>query len=122
MLYARKWNEAQIRQFFLVIDWMMALPPGLESKLNSFVGELEEEKRMEYVSSIERVRLAQVRETVKQESHADMLSLLLVKRFGPLPVLMQERIKSASLAQLTDWFGAALDARSLDEVFQDRPH
>lgn len=93
---------------------------------------------MEYVTSIERVRLAQVRETAlnegerrgeqkgklegKQESHADMLSLLLVKRFGPLPVLMQERIKSASLAQLTAWFSAALDAKALDEVFQDLPH
>ena len=130
MLYARNWKESAIREFLKVIDWMMALPPGLEKQLNSFVGELEEEKRMEYVTSIERVRMAQLRETAmnegeqkgKQESHADMLSRLLVRRFGALPALVVERIKSASLAQLEAWFDGALDARALDEVFQDLPH
>ena len=126
MLYARKWEGAAIREFLKVIDSMMALPPDLEKQLNSFVGELEEEKRMEYVTSIERVRLAQLRETAmnegKQESHGDMLSRLLVRRFGALPVWVQERIKSASLAQLEEWFDCTLDARALDEVFQDLPH
>ena len=77
---------------------------------------------MEYVTSIERVRLAQLRETVKQESNADMLSRLLSRRFGALPVLVQERIKSASLAELGAWSDRFLDARTLDEVFQDLPH
>ncbi len=118
MLYVRKWEGAAIREFLKVIDWMMALPPGLEKKLNSFVGELEEEKRMEYVTSIERVRLAQVR----QEASGDMLSRLLSRRFGALPALVQERIRGASLAQLEAWSDRFLDARELDEVFQDLPH
>ncbi len=73
---------------------------------------------MEYVTSIERVRLAQVR----QEASGDMLSRLLARRFGPLPVLVQERIKNASIAELEAWSDRLLDARALDEVFQDLPH
>ena len=49
-LLARQWAPAMIRQFFLAIDWMMVLPPELTSKLATFINELEEEQRMEYVS------------------------------------------------------------------------
>ena len=122
MLYARKWEGAAIREFLKVIDWMMALPPGLESKLNSFVGELEEEKRMEYVTSIERVRLAQLRESAMNEGSAGMLARLVTRRFGALPDLVQQRIQSATLEQLEAWSDRFLDARTLDEVFQDLPH
>lgn len=73
---------------------------------------------MEYVTSIERVRLAQVR----QEASGDLLSRLLVRRFGALPALVQEQIKHASLAQLEAWSDRFLDASTLDEVFQDLPH
>ena len=122
MLYARNWEGAAIREFLTVIGWMMALPPGLESKLNSFVGELEEEKRMEYVTSIERVRLAQLRESAMNEGSAGMLARSLTRRFGALPDLVQQRIQSATLEQLEAWSDRFLDARTLDEVFQDLPH
>ncbi len=58
LLYARQWDRESIHQFFLVIDWMMALPPELETQLSYFISDLEEEQEMEYVSSIERVRSA----------------------------------------------------------------
>ena len=111
-----------IRQFFRVIDWLMALPPELEEQLNHFIVELEEGQKMEYVTSIERVRSAQNRQEGRQEGKVDSLSRLLTRRFGVLSGLAQERIKNASIAQIDEWFDCAIDAKSLDEVFQDFPH
>lgn len=36
LLHARQWNSTLIREFFAIIDWMMALPPELETKLKCF--------------------------------------------------------------------------------------
>ena len=71
MLLAREWDANLIRQFFLVIDWIMALPPVLAEKLTAFVTELEDERKMEYVSSIERVLLARERQTGRQEGRQE---------------------------------------------------
>ena len=124
LLYARQWDKESIREFFVVIDWMMALPPELEIKLNDYVNELEEEQEMEYVTSIERVRSALNRQEGLQEgtqiATLAMLNRLLTRRFGSLPPATQERIKAANTAQIEAWFDCAIDAKSLDEVFQDQ--
>jgi Domain of unknown function (DUF4351) len=138
LLHARKWHSKLIRELFTVIDWMMALPPELETKLNYFVSELEEEQKMEYVTSIEKVRLAQKlqegmsigEQKGKQEGEQKgthetafaMLSRLLNRRFGNLPPDTQERIKTAPREQIEAWFDRAIDAKSLDEVFPDLAH
>ena len=118
LLYERQWAREWIHQFFLVIDWMMALPPALDIKLNSFISDLEEEQKMEYVSSIERVRLAQNAQAIA----FNLLSRLLTRRFGNLPATILDHIKSATQAQLEAWFDSAIDAKSIDEVFPDLAH
>ncbi len=81
ILLTREWDANLIREFFRVIDWVMALPPTLAEKLTTFVTELEEERKMEYVSSIERVLLARER----KETGTAFLARLLTQRFGVLP-------------------------------------
>jgi hypothetical protein len=56
-LYERGLGKEEIRQLFRFIDWLMDLPPALE---NLFAEELEryqEEKRMPYITSVERYHL-----------------------------------------------------------------
>jgi Domain of unknown function (DUF4351) len=126
LLYERQWAREWIHQFFLVIDWMMALPPALDIKLNSFISDLEEEQKMEYVSSIERVRsalnLQKGLEEGAQATAFNLLSRLLTRRFGNLPAAILDHIKSATQAQLEAWFDSAIDAKSIDEVFPDLAH
>ena len=138
LLFARQWNSAMIREFFAVMDWMMSLPPELETKLNYFVNELEEEQEMEYVTSIERVRLALSREEglqegqqigeqrgeqrAKQETQSKMLLRLLTRRFGDVPTALQERIKNATQEQIEAWFDAGIEAKTLGDVFKDLAH
>ena len=122
LLFARQWDNAMIREFFAVMDWMMSLPPELETKLNYFVNELEEEQEMEYVTSIERVRLAVSEQRGKQETQSKMLLRLLTRRFGDLATELQERIKNAADAQIEAWFDAGIEAKTLGEVFKGLSH
>ena len=50
---------------------------------------------------------------------ASLLKRLLVKRFGPLTPAIESRLAEAATEQLDEWAERVLDAKSLDEVFQD---
>lgn len=122
LLHARQWDKKVIREFFLVIDWMINLPPDLESRLSHFVIALEEEQKMEYVSTVERFILEKKRQEGESAMLSSLLSRLLTRRFGGLPQWVHERVKNASKAQIESWFDRGVDATTLDDVFQDLPH
>ncbi|HEY9281116.1 MAG TPA: Rpn family recombination-promoting nuclease/putative transposase [Eoetvoesiella sp.] len=52
-----------------------------------------------------------------QEGEAALLQRLLIRKFGPLPQPIQQRLQGATSAQLETWSLNILDATSLDEVF-----
>ncbi len=54
-----------------------------------------------------------------QEGEATLLQRLLTRKFGPLPEAMQQRITSATTAQLEIWSLNILDATTLDDVFAE---
>jgi hypothetical protein len=126
LLHAHDWDAALIRQFFLVIDWMMDLPPELANKLTNFVIELEEEQKMEYVSSVERILEERILQRYKAEG--ELISLitsikhLLVRRFGAIPEAIMERINAGTKEEAKAWFDRAIDCATLDEVFLDHAH
>jgi flagellar biosynthesis/type III secretory pathway protein FliH len=117
---------------------MMELPPDLALQLSYFITVLEEEQKMEYVSSIERIKLEQQRhegfdlgkqegeqkgkQEGKQEGESAMLCRLLSRRFGDLPDWVQEQVKNAPKEQIEAWFDRGVDALTLDDVFQDLAH
>lgn len=85
---------------------------------------------MEYVSTVERVRLAQQWQEGNeqgigqgvQQGESTLLCRLLTRRFGALPAALQQRIGQATPTQIEAWFDSAIDAPSLHEVFQDLSH
>jgi len=54
-LYERGWDANRVRQLFRVIDWMMDLPPNLQSGFRNDLDKIEKEKHMPYVTSVERL-------------------------------------------------------------------
>jgi len=54
-LHRRGFGEPEIRQLFWFIDWLLTLPEELEQKFWTEVRALDEEKKMRYVTSIERI-------------------------------------------------------------------
>ena len=55
----------------------------------------------------------------RQEGEARVLRKLLVRRFGPLPSAVEARLVGAGEADLERWTDRLLDARTLDDIFDD---
>jgi len=55
MLYERGYSKQDVLSLFRFIDWMMALPPELEQQLEGKMIAYEEEQKVPYITSIERI-------------------------------------------------------------------
>ena len=56
-LYRRGYPRPAILDLLRFVDWVLALPEGLEQQLWAEVQQFEEEKHMRYVSSLERIAI-----------------------------------------------------------------
>jgi len=126
-LYRRGYSRQDILELFRFIDWVLALPEALEQQLWTEIQQFEEEKRMRYVSSFERI--AQQRGMEKGidkgigQGQIKLLMALLRQRFGEVPAWAAARLREAAPAQLETWALRVLEAESLEEVFEaGRPH
>ncbi|MBI4861547.1 MAG: hypothetical protein HY815_14990, partial [Candidatus Riflebacteria bacterium] len=54
-LYDRGLSAKQVRQLFRLIDWMLQLPEELEQEFRVELDRFEEERKMPYVTSVERL-------------------------------------------------------------------
>lgn len=57
-----------------------------------------------------------------EKGKAEGLARLLIRRFGPLPQDLHDRITTAELDQLDIWLDAVLDAPDLASVFDTKGH
>ena len=79
-LYERGKSSAEIRQMFRVIDWMMDLPPAFAIQFRTALEQIEEEKKMPYVTSVERLAKEEGREEGREEGILIGQILLLQKQ------------------------------------------
>jgi predicted transposase YdaD len=137
LLFRRGWARQSILDLLYVLDWMMKLPDYLSVQLWQNVETLEQEKRMAYVSSFERIATekgmqkgiqAGMQQGMQQGIQAGMLQgealalqKLLTKRFGAVAPAVAVQIEAADLSQIGVWFDRAIDAPSLGAVFGDTP-
>jgi hypothetical protein len=70
---------------------------------------LEEERRMRYVTSIERLGRKEGLQQGLQQEASVLLKKLLNRRFGDLPVWVEERLANASREELEHWVERVLD-------------
>jgi hypothetical protein len=129
LLYRRGWDKQRIIDLFFVLDWMMKLPKHLSEQLWQNVIELEQEKRMTYVSTGERIGIEKgmqlgIQQGIQQGVHqGEVLALqkLLTKRFGAVAPAITAQIAAADPSQIGIWFDQAIDASSLAAVFAGIP-
>ena len=114
-LYDRNWDKQRIIDLFRVIDWMMKLPEELGQQLWHEIEIIEESKKMQYVTSVERFETKKI----FQKGEAEMLSLMLKHRFGDLSDTTIDRLKHSCEDQLKKWLISAITAPTLDAVFND---
>ncbi len=102
-LFERGLSRGDILELFRVLDWLLALPPPLERELAVRIAQHEEEGRMPYVTSIERIGrekgFEEGREKGLEEGREkgleEALRLLLATRWGPLAPALEARLRAA---------------------------
>src|SRR5262249_29361644 len=72
-LYDRGFSREQVRQLFRVLDWMLALPLELDESFREEVHRFEEERRMPYVTTIERLAKEEGREEGREQGRTETL-------------------------------------------------
>jgi hypothetical protein len=111
-LFERGYTRQQIVGLYRFIDWMMLLPEDLEMEYDRRVDEYQEERKMEYLSSMERRAMERGRqaglvEGVQQgvlqgelSGRAVTVQRQLARRLGVLSKEDEQRIRSLSVAML----------------------
>ena len=81
-LYAKGWSKERVIELFHFIDWIMRLPDYLESELWGEILKFEEERKMRYVSSVERIGYKRGWDEGKTEERLEAIELGLSLKFG----------------------------------------
>jgi hypothetical protein len=118
-LYERGLSPEDVRQLFRVIDWMMDLPPELEDEVWHALDQIEKEKHMPYVTTVERRALEQGRDEGWQEALLDAIEWSLQSKFGPDGVALMPEIRPLKdTALLRAIFRAIIGATRPDDLRQ----
>jgi hypothetical protein len=83
---------------------------------------------MPYITSVERIGFKKgVEQGLQQgvpqgipQGETLVLRRLLTRRFGPLPEWAEDKLAQADRTQLESWADRVLDAKMLEEVFEQR--
>jgi hypothetical protein len=118
-LYDRGWSREDVRQLFRVIDWMMALPADLEGQFRNDLARFEQERRMPYVTSIERLaREEGLEKGLEKGLLAGIASSLKIK-FGSAGTRLMPRIRKVKdVSRLEAILEAIQEANKPDDLRQ----
>jgi len=130
-LYERGYSKRDVQLLFRFIDWLMALPPELERQLEARIIEYEEESKMPYVTSIERLGMERgmqqglqqgtrqgIRQGVQQGIRQGIIEVLQM-RFERIPSSLVERVNAiGDTAVLTQLLRRSVTAKSPQEFEQ----
>jgi Domain of unknown function (DUF4351) len=113
-LYEAGYNQQQVLDLFNFIDWVLVLPKRLEADFWTELQAYEEERRMPYITSVERIGY----ERGQQEGRQALIMKLLKRQLqvAALPDAMQTRIQALAIAQLEDLGEALLDFTNLADL------
>jgi hypothetical protein len=108
-LYKNGYDRAIIIALFRFIDWVIALPKGIDDEFSTELHQFEEQQQMRYVTSIERIAI--------KKTETSILLRQMKKKFGDLSNELESRITDADSEQLEQWSENVLTAETINEVF-----
>jgi hypothetical protein len=127
-LYRLGYDRQQVLDLFGIIDWVLRLPEPQALDFWQQLQAIEEEQRMRYITSVERIGmqqglekglqqgLQQGKQEGIQQGQAEMVLRLLNRRFGAVPTRLAERVRAVPSEQMPDLLDVALTASALEEV------
>ena len=84
-LYDGGYSKEEILQLFRLVDWMMTLPKELTERFDNELSSIEEEKKMPYITSIERLGIERGIELESVRSKRESIIEVLEIRFADVP-------------------------------------
>ncbi len=125
-LYRLGLERQHVAALFHMIDWMMRLPACGEQQFWSGVLELEEETKMQYMTSFERQAydrgMALGEDRGQHAGKMQLLTQLLVARFGELPDWVHPKLAELTNEELGSIIVTLLTAGTLEAVFGRSQH
>ena len=91
-LYERGYGREDIVQLFRLIDWFIALPKREEDRLWQEIQTLEEERKMPYITSVERIGIRKGLEKGLQQGQQRSIIRILEVRFQDISLKVRELI------------------------------
>ena len=119
-LYERGLAKEDVQQLFRLIDWLMVLPAELQGSFREAIYQFEMEKRMPYVTSIERMAEERGREEGREAERNDLLEIItegLSAKFGAAGKKLAARVAECrDIARLKAVNRALITAKNSKEV------
>ena len=115
-MYERGYDRVRILELFRLIDWLLTLPAALEAALWREIVRIEEEQRMPYITSVERIGMERGEQIGRREGERAMLRRLIWGRFGRIPEGLDQRLAAADEAELDELADRIAAAGSLDDL------
>ncbi|WP_017327926.1 DUF4351 domain-containing protein [Synechococcus sp. PCC 7336] len=107
-LYERGYEREAIVNLYRFIDWIIQLPAELELEFRTELEQWEQEGRMPYLSTIERM----ARQEGLEQGERALILRQLARRFGEMSAQRQARIEALALPQLEELGEVLLDFQS----------
>ena len=114
-LYKKGWQKNDIVAIYTFIDWILALPEALALQYHKEIEKIEEELKVSYVTTAERIGI----EKGRREGEITLLMALLNDKFQTIPVNFLPKIKNANNDVLLKWAKRVLNCQSIEEVLED---
>jgi hypothetical protein len=116
-LYDRGLSAEDVRQLFRLLDWMLQLPEGLDQQFREEIGHFEEERRMPYIPTYERMAHKEGLEKGRAEGMVEAIGVALEAKFGAAGKRLLPRVRALRDAEkLRALTRTLISAESLDEV------
>jgi Domain of unknown function (DUF4351) len=111
-LHESGYNKTDVLNLFNFIDWLLGLPKALELEFWRELQAYEEERKVPYITSVERIGY----DRGKKEEAQSMLLRQLARKVGSVNDRNLNRINSLSIEKLESLGEALLDFASIDDL------
>jgi flagellar biosynthesis/type III secretory pathway protein FliH len=119
-LYDRGFSRQDIINVYRFIDWVMTLPPALESDFQQQLRKFEGERAMTYITSIERSGIEKgIEQGIEQgrlQERQEMVLQFLGKKFNGVSPQMQSKVAALGSEQLQELSELLMDAAPIDTL------
>ena len=111
-LYESGYNQDTVLNLFRFLDWLLKLPRELDAEFWQELSTYEEERRMPYVTSVERIGIEKGIEKGERSFALHLLS----HKFGELPDRTITQIDALSTQKIKRLGEALLDFRTIADL------